>query len=225
MHSCGSKAGKSPAHLEAARALAHAFHAHDIQLVYGGGTVGLMGEVARTLVSLSGPDAVFGVIPEALIKYEQAGRDTATAPGAQPAAAPDSGAANEAMAKHEAEFGRVTVVPDMHTRKQLMAQKVMEGAAGSGFVALSGGYGTLEELMEMTTWNQLGIHACGVCVFSVEGYWDGLLQWVRRAVDQGLVSAANQGIIVEATDAEGVVKALAEYRLSQDRFRLEWSRT
>ncbi|KAI7560389.1 hypothetical protein KC346_g22578, partial [Hortaea werneckii] len=68
---CGSQPGTSPAHLAAARALAHALHANNISLVYGGGTVGIMGEVAKTLVSLSGPEAVHGVIPEALIRYER----------------------------------------------------------------------------------------------------------------------------------------------------------
>lgn len=69
----------------------------------------------------------------------------------------------------------------------MMAQEVLAGAPGSGFIALSGGYGTLEELMEVVTWNQLGIHNRGVVVFNVEGYWDGLLQWIRNSVETGFV--------------------------------------
>ena len=68
---CGASAGTSPKHLEAARALARQLHAANAKLVYGGGTVGLMGEVARTLVSLSGPDSVHGIIPAPLVQYEQ----------------------------------------------------------------------------------------------------------------------------------------------------------
>lgn len=76
--SCGASPGTSPAHLAAARSLAQAFHANNISLVYGGGTVGVMGEVAKTLVSLSGPSSVHGIIPEALLKYERKGRENGT---------------------------------------------------------------------------------------------------------------------------------------------------
>ncbi|KFX95775.1 hypothetical protein V490_03676, partial [Pseudogymnoascus sp. VKM F-3557] len=68
---CGASPGKSPAHLAAARALATYFHENGISLVYGGGTTGLMGELARTLVSLSGPSAVEGIIPAPLMAQEQ----------------------------------------------------------------------------------------------------------------------------------------------------------
>ncbi|KAL8942238.1 MAG: hypothetical protein Q9211_001483 [Gyalolechia sp. 1 TL-2023] len=199
---CGASPGTSPAHIEAARSLAQAFHKHHISLVYGGGTRGLMGEVARTLTELSGPSAVHGIIPEALLGLER----------------------DNADGKVDVQsYGRTTVVSSMHTRKGLMAKEVQEGGPGSGFVALSGGYGTLEELMEMITWNQLGLHGRGVLVFNVEGYYDGLLQWVRTAVGAGFVSPGNAGILVEALDAEEVVKELKEYRVSEDRFGLDWS--
>jgi uncharacterized protein (TIGR00730 family) len=166
--------------------------------------VGLMGEIATTLVSLSGPDAVHGIIPEPLVKHEQDGDG--------------NGSGN---AGHT--FGRTTIVPDMHTRKQLMAKEVMEGGPGSGFVALSGGYGTLEELMEVITWNQLGIHARGVVVYNVEGYYDGLIEWVRTAVSSGFIAPGNAGILVEALDAEEVIRQLREYRVAEGRFELDWS--
>ncbi|KAG5974437.1 Bifunctional cytokinin biosynthesis protein [Claviceps cyperi] len=75
----------------------------------------------------------------------------------------------------------------MHTRKRLMTQMVREGAPGSGFVVLSGGYGTLKELLEAATWLQLDIHRCGVSVFSVDGFHDGLLDWIRRVAGHGFV--------------------------------------
>jgi len=190
-----------------------AFAAHNITLVYGGGSVGLMGEVARTLVSLSGPESVHGVIPEALVQFEQEGR-----PGTASASEPKTTTKID-----ETIYGRTTVVPDMHTRKQMMAKEVMEGGPGSGFVALSGGYGTLEELMEMTTWNQLGIHGKGVVVYNVEGYYDGLIQWVQTAVSAGFIAPGNAGILVQALDAEEVVRQLKEYRVAEGRFNLDWS--
>ncbi len=174
-----------------------------------------MGEIARTLVSLSGPDAVHGIIPDALIQFEQDRQpDAASASDRKPSAA---ALINEKI------YGRTTVVADMHARKQLMAKEVMEGGPGSGFVALSGGYGTMEELMEMTTWNQLGIHRCGVVVFNVDGYYDGLIQWVRTAVSSGFITPGNGGIVVEALDAEEVVRQLREYRVSKQRLNLDWS--
>ena len=201
--SCGSAPGNSPVHLAAARALANAFHKHGVTLIYGGGTVGLMGELARTLVSLSGPSSVHGIIPAPLIALEQSG--TAKSPIS------------------EALYGRTTIVPDMHTRKQLMARHVIEGGEGSGFVALSGGYGTIEELFEVITWNQLGIHKKGVVVFNVDGYYDGLLQWIRNAVNAGFIVKSNVGIVVEATEAEEVLKELSNYRVADGRFSLDWT--
>jgi uncharacterized protein (TIGR00730 family) len=227
---CGASPGTSPAHMvvlpspthsivrsfyintnatkqEAARSLAHVFAAHNVSLVYGGGTVGLMGEIARTLVSLSGPDSVHGIIPAPLVKYERG---------------PDSDIALDGAIPEYKTYGKTTVVKDMHTRKQMMAQEVLAGASGSGFVALSGGYGTLEELMEVVTWNQLGIHNRGVVVYNVEGYWDGLLSWVKGSVEAGFVGKGNQEIIQEARSAEGAVRALSEYRVAPGRFKLEW---
>ncbi|KAI6949200.1 lysine decarboxylase-like protein-like protein, partial [Hortaea werneckii] len=208
---CGSQPGTSPAHLAAARALAHALHANNISLVYGGGTVGIMGEVAKTLVSLSGPEAVHGVIPEALIRYERNYNEDGSTKAVDPQKVID-----------EKTYGRTTVVKDMHTRKQMMAREVIEGGVGGGFIALSGGYGTLEELMEVVTWNQLGIHGMPVVVYNVEGYWDGLMQWVRKAVSAGFVGEGNKGIMVEAREAEDVVAALKSYQNAEGRFKLDW---
>lgn len=172
-----------------------------------------MGEVARTLVSLSGPQAVHGIIPEALIQYEQEGRPTAG----------NAATTDAKLLKNEEIYGQTTVVPDMHTRKQLMAKSVIEGGPGSGFVALSGGYGTLEELMEVITWNQLGIHSKGVVLYNVDGYYDGLIQWVKTAVSAGFIAPGNAGILVEALDAEEVVRELREYQVAEGRYRLNWS--
>lgn len=192
--------------MAAARSLAQTMHAQGIQLVYGGGTVGLMGEVARTLVSLSGPGAVHGIIPAPLVKHERG---------------PDSTHASSGLPSYE-EYGKTTVVKDMHTRKQMMAKEVLSGGPGSGFVAMPGGYGTLEELMEVVTWNQLGIHNRGVVVLNVEGYWDGLLSWVQGAVKAGFVGEGNKEIIKEVKDGEEAVKALRDYKNSEGRFKLEW---
>ena len=211
--SCGASPGKSPAHVAAARSLAEAMHANSLHLVYGGGTVGLMGEMARTLVSLSGPDAVHGIIPAPLMKYEQANISISNNSNVKGPKVPD-----------ENVYGRTTVVADMHARKLQMARAVIEGGHGGGFVALSGGFGTMEELMEIVTWNMLGIHNRPVVLFNVEGYYDGLIQWVGNAVAAGFVKEGNRNILVEANDAEGVIRALKGYQLAQDRMQLAWGK-
>jgi len=202
---CGASPGTSEAHLVAARELAHVLHANNINLVYGGGTTGLMGEVARTMVSLAGPDSVHGIIPTPLVKYERKpslGDVTKTT-------------LNNTSQKHGSvgAYGKVTQVDDMHTRKKMMAQEVMTGGPGSGFIALTGGFGTMEELMEVVTWNQLGIHDKGVVAFNVDGFFDGMISWVKRGVTTGFISSTNSEILVEAKNAEDAVKALRDYKV------------
>ncbi|KAK5993683.1 Bifunctional cytokinin biosynthesis protein [Cladobotryum mycophilum] len=208
---CGACPGNSPEHLEVARELARVMAENDIDLVYGGGTVGLMGELAKTLCELNGPQSVHGIIPEALVKYERDGTYQTINKDNQ--VVPD-----------ELVYGRTTVVSDMHTRKKLMAEEVFAGGPGSGFIAMSGGYGTIEELFETVTWNQLGIHKRGICLLNVDGYWDGIIQWVDKAVDAGFIKAANKDIMVTATTAEESVLALLNYRGSDATFKLEWGK-
>lgn len=232
---CGSSAGNDPEHVETARELARVMAENDIDLgelqntssqkttmrhtlantffskhlVYGGGTVGLMGEVAKTLCELKGPDAIHGIIPEALVKYER--NDTYQTINT-----------NNQYVPTESTYGRTTVVKDMHTRKKLMAEEVFNGGPGSGFIALSGGYGTVEELFEVVTWNQLGIHKRGICMLNINGYWDGIIQWVDKAVEQGFVKLPNKDILVTATTAEDAILGLMNYQGSEGTFKLEW---
>lgn len=168
-----------------------------------------MGEVAKTLCALKGPSSVHGIIPEALVKYERDGTYQTV------------NAANQVVPDQET-YGRTTVVKDMHTRKKQMAEEVFAGGPGSGFIGLSGGYGTMEEIFETTTWNQLGIHKKGICLLNVNGYWDGIVQWLDKAVEEGFVKAANKDILVTATTAEESIKALAEYQVSEGTFKLKW---
>lgn len=199
--------------MEAARALAVYFHEHDINLVYGGGTTGLMGELARNLVSLSGPSSVQGIIPAPLMQQEQRTNETVkTIYEGREISVPDEGI-----------YGNTMVVQNMHSRKQEMARRVIEGGPGSGFIALSGGYGTLEELMEVVTWNQLGIHHRAVVVFNFSGYYDGLLAWIRTAVHEGFVHKSQGDILVEAKTVQECGTALENYVISPGRLDLKWT--
>ncbi|OXV11445.1 hypothetical protein Egran_00791 [Elaphomyces granulatus] len=233
---CGTAAGDNPVHKESARALAVAFHKNNIRLVYGGGTSGIMGELARTLVSLAGPDSVMGIIPRPLVKTEDGYKDSEETTPADSEAEDgrQQGRAGKAHERtlpthlvkttliEESKYGSTIIVPDMHARKRMMAAKVLEGGPGSGFVALAGGFGTVEEVMEMTTWNQLGIHHVGVVLLNIQGYWDGILAWVKNAVDEGFVSQANANILVEAKDVNEVLPKLVGYQPSKGRLNLNW---
>lgn len=244
---CASSPGANPAHMASARALAHAMHENNIHLVYGGGTRGIMGEIARTLVSLSGPSAVHGIIPRALIRTEEGYEGTKVgdvgsgrAYGEKQEERVMSKVALDRVTSQdsndnsrtatdpnilsitESEYGNTTIVPDMHTRKRLMASRVIAGGPGSGFVALAGGYGTLEEVAEMVTWNQLGIHGCGIVLVNIDGYWDGLVEWVKRSVKEEFVGLGNRDILVEVQKVEDVVEALKGYRVAEGRFKLDW---
>lgn len=168
-----------------------------------------MGEVAKTLVSLSGPDSVHGIIPEALVKFERDSTYSSVALGNMPI-------------PEEATYGRTTVVKDMHTRKRMMAEEVIAGGPGSGFVALAGGYGTVEEILEVATWVQLGIHQRGVCLLNINGFWDGILGWIRRAAEEKFIRPANAGIVVEASTATEAIEKLAAYEVPDSILHLEW---
>lgn len=196
--------------------------------------MGIMGEVAKTFVSHAGPDSVDGIIPKALVRTE---KDPSTR-NDSPAPPQDSDVkqpertmtrdqlkrANTSEVIPQSEFGNTIVVADMHTRKRMMAERVVGGGPGSGFVALAGGYGTIEEVMEMVTWNQLGIHKMPIVVVNVDGIWDGLLDWVRRSIREGFVGEGNANIIMEVKDVNQVEEALRNYKVAEGRFNLDWTK-
>ncbi len=136
---CGSGPGTNPRFVEAAIALGKTFAENGVRLVYGGGSLGLMGAVAKSTLDHGG--SVTGIIPEFLTARENA------------------------MAKVQ----EMIVTPDMHERKRLMFER------SDAFVALPGGIGTLEELVEQLTWQQLGRHSKPVLLANIDGFWEPLL--------------------------------------------------
>ncbi|RDW57381.1 hypothetical protein BP5796_12831 [Coleophoma crateriformis] len=195
---CGAKLGNDPESAIAARSLAEAIHVQGWTI--DAGTVGLMGEVSRALVKLSGPESVHGFIPKALVTVERA--------------------RNPEMSNvklREESYKSVTVVKDMHARKTQMAE-----AAGA-FVALpKRGFGTMEEIMEIITWNFLGIHDKPIVLFNVNGFFDDIMSWIRRAVKNGFVDSGNANIVVEASTAGEVIEAIKNYRVPSSRHDLDW---
>ncbi|KAF4472872.1 lysine decarboxylase [Fusarium albosuccineum] len=190
---CGASQGLSSRYAKETKTLAEVLSSRSWTLIYGGGTLGLMGNLARDLVQLSGPEAVHGVIPEALIRTERG------------------------LVKPDVlEYGKTTVVHSMHERKAIMA------GAANAFVALPGGYGTIEELFEVVTWNQLGIHDRPIVLFNIGGFFDHLLAWVTNSVKEGFISEGTSNIISVANTAEDVANKIQEYELATGRHLLDW---
>ncbi|MCJ1453263.1 hypothetical protein MMC28_003609 [Mycoblastus sanguinarius] len=227
---CSTTSGNSAAHLDAARSLAVTMHAHGIKLVYGGGTTGMMGELAKTLVALSGPDSVHGIIPKAYLSIERPDGPGNKAEEEEEEEEKKSqvvrfmlwckrsigGVENRNKAKSsllsEDVYGRTTVVGDVQIRKKMMAREVAKGGKGSGFIGLSGGFGTMDELMEMVTWNQLGLHERGICVYNVDGFWDGVLSWMDHAIEAGFVREEGRKLFAAKETAEECVQYLRVYK-------------
>lgn len=176
----GSSPGADPAFAEAAAALGRTIARRGLELVYGGGAVGLMGAVADAAMAARG--RVTGIIPRALEEREIGHREVTD----------------------------LVVVETMHERKALMAQR------SSCFVALPGGVGTLEELVEALTWTQLGIHRKPVGLLDVNGYWGPLLALLDHAVEQRFLLPEHRGDLISRTDPDGMLDALAAWRPSHD---------
>jgi len=136
---CGSGPGTNPRFIEAAVALGKALADNAIRLVYGGGSIGLMGALATSVLDHGG--AVTGIIPDFLTSRENA----------------------------LSRVQEMIVTPDMHERKRLMFER------SDAFVALPGGIGTLEELVEQLTWQQLGRHSKPILIANIDGFWEPLL--------------------------------------------------
>ncbi|KAG5377275.1 hypothetical protein IGI04_041871 [Brassica rapa subsp. trilocularis] len=115
-------------------------------------------------------------------------------------------------------IGEVKAVADMHQRKAEMARQA------NAFIALPGGYGTLEELLEVITWAQLGIHRKPVGLLNVDGYYNSLLTFIDKAVDEGFISPMARRIIVSAPNAKELVRQLEEYEPEFDEItsKLVW---
>lgn len=123
------------------------------------------------------------------------------------------------LAYEGAELTELVVVRSMHERKARMAE------LADGFAALPGGYGTFEEICEMITWAQLGIHRKPCGLVNVDGFFDGLLAQFDRAVAEGLLRASHRGLVVDAPDPERLLDAMAAWTPPPLEFQLDWQST
>jgi uncharacterized protein (TIGR00730 family) len=164
---CGSSPGSDPAFVKTAREFGKILAENDVRLVYGGGSIGLMGALAGAVIEHGG--AATGIIPEFLTAKERPRR-----------------VAQEQIVTH-----------DMHERKRTMFDRA------DAFVALPGGLGTLEELVEQMTWAQLGRHKKPILVANINGFWDPLLALIDHMRTLGLVPAPARGVNLLVVDRVG----------------------
>jgi len=169
---CGSGLGLNPAYREAAQTLGAALASNNIGLVYGGGSLGLMGEVARATLDHGG--RVTGIIPSFLVEKEAMLRDV----------------------------DEIIVTENMHQRKQLMFDR------SDAFVALPGGVGTLEELVEQLTWVQLGRHTKPVIVANIESFWTPFLSLLTHMKADTFIRAGLDVRFTVVDDAEKIVPTI-----------------
>ncbi len=173
---CGSGVGGRPEYADAARALGRVLVERGLELVFGGGRIGMMGVVARTVLEQGGE--VTGVIPRALHEMDLA----------------------------LGEVADMRIVADMHERKALMAE------LADAFVALPGGYGTMEELFEVLTWAQLGFHGKPVGLLNVARYFDELIRFVDHATLQGFIDPVHRGLLLVDQDPDELLARLTSYK-------------
>ena len=169
---CGSRFGNKPIYKDTAIDLAKGIAEHGFGIVYGGASIGLMGQVADTVTEHGGE--VVGVIPEFMLDYEIAHK----------------------------QLTELHIVQSMHERKAMMAERA------SAFVALPGGLGTFEEILEIATWGQLNQHQKPMMLYNVNGFYDALIAQLDHAVTEGFLPAQHRAKLIVCTHADQVFNVL-----------------
>ncbi|CAD7844720.1 MAG: Lysine decarboxylase family [Olavius algarvensis Delta 4 endosymbiont] len=172
---CGSSPGARLEYASSARQLGKLLAERGFTLVYGGGNVGMMGQLANAVLENGGQ--VTGIIPEAIADMEVA----------------------------HTGLSDLRVVDSMHTRKALMAE------LADGFIALPGGWGTLEEFVEVLTWAQLGFHAKPCGLLNVVGYYDSLLEFINQTADQQFIQPEHRELILVEENPAALLDRMTAY--------------
>ena len=175
---CGSSVGINPVYREDAIRLAQLFVEHQIKLVNGGGSIGLMGIMADTILALGG--VCTGVIPMGLQEKELAHKG----------------------------MSELIVVPDMHSRKLTMVN------LSDAFIAIPGGFGTLDELFETLTWAQLRLHQKPIILYNPNGYFDHLMLQADKMMDEGFLNISSRSILMSSDKIENLLPMLQNFKLS-----------
>ena len=172
---CGSSLGKNKVYLDKAIELGEVLCQQNLNLVYGGGNIGLMGAIANKVLQLGGH--VTGVLPRFLNKKEVGNLDV----------------------------DKLILVDSMHERKHLISEM------SDAFIAMPGGFGTIEEVTEMLTWNQLGLIKKPIGLYNINGYYDLQLGQFDRMVEDGFLKQENRNMVLDDDDPEKLIAKLYAY--------------
>jgi uncharacterized protein (TIGR00730 family) len=184
---CGSSTGNDPKYIEMAKQLGKELAENNIELVYGGGNVGMMGVIANSVVKNNGK--VIGVITEKLLEMEVA----------------------------FTELSDLRVVDTMHERKALMAR------LSDGFIAMPGGFGTMDEMFEVLTWSQLNIHQKPCGFLNVNGYYDKLIDFIDHMMKENFVNPECKNIMQVSENPKELIEQIKNYKhISLDKG--EWAK-
>ena len=173
---CGSSKGNHPVYERDAIVLAEMFADSQITLVNGGGSIGLMGVMADTMMARGG--RAIGVIPMSLKQKEVA----------------------------HLGMTELHVVPDMHSRKLMMVN------LSDAFIALPGGFGTMDEVFETLTWAQLHLHQKPIALYNPNGYYDHLLAQADRMVEDGFLSPSTRTLLISTSDIHKLLHLLVSFQ-------------
>ena len=174
---CGSSAGKNSTYKGAAVDLGRLLAQKNLRLVYGGGNIGLMGEIAQSVIH-SGGNAI-GVIPQFLVEKELV-YDKLT---------------------------EIRIVDTMHERKAIMAE------LADAFIAMPGGFGTLEETVEVLTWAQLGLHEKPIGLLNIDGYYSHLNQFFDHMIAEGFLNGAYKDMLLVEDNPNALLNSLSTYKM------------
>lgn len=172
---CGSSFGTETLYTEQATLLGKTLAKENIELVYGGANVGLMGALADGVLNNGGK--AIGVLPNFLRSKEIAHLD----------------------------LTELILVESMHERKTKMNDLC------DGVIALPGGFGTLEELFEMLTWAQLGLHKKPIAILNINGFYDSLIELTKTMVEKGLLKEANQKMLLVSDTIDDLLHQMKNY--------------
>jgi len=172
---CGSSPGNNSKYAKSARKLGETLAESEITLIYGGSNIGLMGEIANSMICRNGN--VIGIIPQILVEKEVA----------------------------FTHLQDLRIVNSMHERKALMAE------LADGFISMPGGFGTLEETIEMLTWTQLGIHEKPLGLLNVEGYFDRLCEFIDHMVSEGFLVQGFREMILMDDSPDGLLDKMIQF--------------
>lgn len=207
---CGSSKGSSDVFPLAAAELGELFHSAKWRVINGGGA-GLMEVISQHTFGKDHSGHVTGIIPKALLPPNHSFFNVENH---EPVLDKDI----QDAVKVQDTYGESIIVPDMHTRKTMMARE------SDAFVALPGGFGTLEEVLECITWSQLNIHTKPIVLFNIGGFYDEFIRFVGTSVEAGFMNEKSKDIFKVANSAQEVLDHINNYAVPDGRFKFSWGK-